>query len=64
MYQASKEELKQALSGYYDLDCEGLSFEDMQDQIRIEWLEACQYHGFDGSLCEFYRHLIENNIYG
>lgn len=64
MYQASKEELKQALKGYYDLDCEGLSRQDMQDQVRIEWLEACSYHGFDGGLQEFYQQMLDNNIYG
>ena len=64
MYQASKEELGQALRGCCDFDPEGLSRQDMQDQIRIEWLDACQYHHFDGSLQEFYQYLIDNNIYG
>jgi hypothetical protein len=26
---------------------------EQEIEIRIEWLEACTYHGFDGSLAEY-----------
>jgi len=57
------ETLADDLQGYHSLerciDCEarlidlGSRIREDQDELRIAWLEACTYDGFDGSLAEY-----------
>jgi hypothetical protein len=46
---------------------QGLDIEELQDtyilyfkdDLKIEWLEACSYHGFEGSLNEYIQGLLD-----